>query len=175
MADPAVFEADNLVLAVLIVFLVDHEGTLEVIRRWVRDEAGGSVGTALDGAADGGEDGIGAEEVDTAVDQVGDVALGLLDVVQNTARVRIGDNAAEVGGSILADPCAQNNSLGILLLGELKHLVEREAAADVGVQYKDALGAALEDRIAEVVEATCGAESLVFAEVFDRQVREFGR
>jgi len=37
------------------------------------------------------------------------------------------------------------------------------------------LGAALEDGIAEVVEAAGGAQGLVFTEILDREVGEFGR
>ena len=54
-------EADNLVLAVLVVVVVDHEGALEVIGRRVRNQTRRAVGTALDGGANRREDSLGAE------------------------------------------------------------------------------------------------------------------
>jgi len=100
------------------------------------------------------------------------MTLGLLHVMEDAARVRVADDATEVGGSIIANTGAQNDSLGILVVEELGHLVQREGAADVGVEDEDALGAALEDGIAEVVEAASGAEGLVLSKVLDGQVGE---
>jgi len=167
-------EADDLVLAVLVVVVVDHEGALEVIGRRVRNQTRRAIGTALDGGANRREDSLGAEQINAAVDQIGDVAFGLLDVVKHTAGVGVGDDAAKVGGGILANPCSQNNSLGILILRQFEHLVEWEAAADIRVQHEQSLRAPLEDRIAEVVEAAGGAQGLVFAEVFDRKIGKLG-
>jgi hypothetical protein len=42
-------------------------------------------------------------------------------------------------------------------------LLERERAADIGVQDEEAVGAALQDGITEVVKATGSAEGLVLA------------
>ena len=101
--------------------------------------------------------------------------LGLLDVVQDTAGVGIADDAAEVAGSIVADAGTQDDGLGILLVEEPQHLVEGEGAADVRVEDENALGAALEDSIAEVVQAAGGAQRLVLAQVLDAQAGELGR
>lgn len=98
--------------------------------------------------------------------------LGLLDVVQNTLGVGIRDDATEVGGSLVANPGAQDNGLGVLLLGKLEHLVQREGAADVGIDDEEALRVALEDGIAEVVQAAGGAQGLVFPQVLELDVGE---
>lgn len=92
--------------------------------------------------------------------------------MQDALGVRVGHDATEVGGSLVADARAQDDGLGVLLLIELEHLGEREGAADVGVQHKQAVGAALEDGIAEVVEAAGCAEGLILAEVFDGDAGE---
>lgn len=81
--------------------------------------------------------------------------------------MRVTDNAAKVGGSLFAHTGSQDDSFGVLLPEHLQHLVEWEAAADIGVQDKDVLGAALENGITEVVQAAGGAKGLVFAEVLD--------
>ena len=79
----------------------------------------------------------------------------------------IGDNATEVLRSLLADTCAENDSLSILIGEQLEHVIQRERAADIGIEHEEAVRAALEDSIAEVVETTSCAESLVLAEVLD--------
>lgn len=163
------FQAQNLLALFLIV--IGHETRLEVLGRRVGYQTG-AVGSALDGGSDRREDGINAEQVDTTVDQVGNVTLGLLDIVEDSSRVGITDDAAEVGGSVLTDSSAQNDGLGVSVVEELGHLVEGERAADVRVQDEDALGAALEDSIAEVVQTASGAQGLVLAEVLDGQVGE---
>ena len=171
VAEDVLLEADDLILAILVVVVVlVDEGALQVVRGRVRDETRGAVSATLDGGTDRGEDGLGAEKVDAAVDQVGDVALGLLDIVKHAASVRVRDDAAKVARGILADPGAQDDSFGILLVEQPQHLVEREAAADVRVQDKDMLGSTLEDGIPEVVQAAGGAKGLVLAEVLDREV-----
>ena len=169
VAEDVLFEADDLVPLALVVLVVIGEdvAVFEVIGGRVRDEAGRAVHAALDGGLDGGEDGVGGEEVYAAVDEVADARLGLLDVVQDSLSVGIGHDAAEVGGSIVADAGAENNSLGVFLHSQLQHLGEGEGAANVGVEDEEALGAALEDGIAEVVETASGAEGLVLAQVLD--------
>jgi hypothetical protein len=156
-----------LLLLVLIVVVLGDVAVLEVIGRGVRNETSGAVEAALDGGSNGGEDGLGGEEVDTAVDEVADTRLGLLDVVKNTASVRVGDDATKVCGSLVAHTGSENDGLGILVVEELEHLFERERAADIGVENKEALGAALEDGITEVVETTSSSKSLVLAQVLD--------
>ncbi|KAI6757428.1 hypothetical protein HG531_003253 [Fusarium graminearum] len=167
-------QANNLalLLLVLIVVVVGDVAVLEVIGRGVRDKTRGAVEAALDGGSDGGEDCLGGEEVDTTVDEVADARLGLLDVVKNTACVRVGDDATKVCGSLVAHTGSENNGLGILVVEELEHLIERERAADIGVEDKEALGAALEDSITEVVETTSGSKSLVLAQVLDGDAGE---
>lgn len=98
--------------------------------------------------------------------------LGLLDVVEHALGVGVGDDAAEVGGGVLAHARAKDDGFSVALLKQLEHVVEGEGAADVGVKDEEALGLALEDCIAEVVEATCRAEGFVLAQVFDGQLRE---
>jgi hypothetical protein len=87
--------------------------------------------------------------------------------VKNAAGVGVGDDAAKVCGSLVAHAGTEDNSLGVLVVEELEHLIERERAADVGVEDKQPLGTALEDGISEVVQTTSGTKSLVLAEVLD--------
>lgn len=106
VTEDVLLEADDLALAlVVVVILVEDEGALEVLVAGVAGEAR-AVGAALDGALDGGEDDVCAEKVDTAVDEVGDVALGLLDVVQDALGVVVANNAAKVRGGLAANACA---------------------------------------------------------------------
>lgn len=170
VGEDVLLEAED--FALLAVFVVSGDkGGLEVIGGRVGEEAGTS-GAALNGAANGGEDALGGEQVDAAVDEVGDVGLGLLDVVQNTLGVGIGYDAAKVGGSLVRYPSTQNHGLCILFLEQAQHLTQRERAADIGVQHKQALGLALEDRITEVVQSTCGAQRCVLPQVLDADLRE---
>lgn len=71
VAEDVLLEADDLALAlvVIVVVLVEDKRALEVLVAGVAGEAG-AVCAALDGALDGGEDDVGAEEVDAAVDEV---------------------------------------------------------------------------------------------------------
>ena len=154
-------ERNDLVLAVLIIVIlvcvVERKvATVEGFRRRVGQETR-AVAATLDGGLDAGEDALGAKEVDTAVDQVADVALGLLDVVQNALGVGIADNATKVCGSFVRHAGSQNDGLGILLFKQTQHLAQREGAADIGVEDEEAIGAALEDGITEVVETTSRA------------------
>ena len=87
--------------------------------------------------------------------------------MQNTASVGVRNNASKVGSSIVAHASAQDNGLGVAIVKELEHIGQREGAADVGIENEEALGSALEDSVAEVVEATCGTEGLILAEVLD--------
>lgn len=170
VTENVLLQTDNLVLLAFLVVLVttlEYVAVLKVVGGGVGDQARRAVGTALDGRLDGGEDGFGGEEVDTAVDEVADVGFGFLDVMQDTAGVGVGDDATEVGGGIVADTGAQDDGLGILLVEELQHIVEGERAADIGVEDEQALGAALENDVAEVVETASGAEGLVLAQVLD--------
>ena len=172
VAEDVLLEADNLVLALLLVIVISgarggHIVRLEVVRGRVREKSGGPVEAALDGGANGGEDGLGGEEVDAAVDEVADVGLGLLDVVEDAAGVGIGDDAAKVGGGVVAHASAEDDGLGVALNGKLEHLGEGEGAADVGVEDEEAVGPALEDGVAEVVQAAGGAEGLILSQVAD--------
>ena len=140
---------------VLLAVLELHRGDVgvEVLRGWVRDHAG-AVGAAFDGGFDGGEDGFGGEEVDAAIDEIGDVRFGLLDVVQDALGVGVGDDAAEVCGGVVTDAGAQDDGFGVFFFEELEHVAEREGAADVGVENKEAVRATLEDDVAEVVKTS---------------------
>lgn len=169
VGEDVLLEADDEVRGVLFVVLALVEGGLEVLGGGVREQAG-ALGATLDGGADGGEDAFCGEEVDTAVDQVGDVALGLLDVVQHALGVGVRDDASEVGGRLVGDSCAEHDGLGILVVEQTQHLLQREGRADVGVEDKQLLGSALEDDIAEVVETTGGTQRLVLAQVLDAQL-----
>lgn len=174
VAKDVLLEADDLALAlVVVVVVVEDEGALEVVGGGVGGEAG-AVAAALHGALDGGEYDVGAEEVDAAIDEVADVALGLLDVVQDALGVGVGHDAAEIGGGVVLHAGTENDSLGVLLGAQLEHLVEGKGAADVGIQHEEALGLALQDGIAEVVEAAGGAKGLVLAKVFDGELGEGG-
>lgn len=91
--------------------------------------------------------------------------------MQHALAVRVADNTAEITRGVVRDSCAQNHGLGVLLFEQAQHLVEGEGAADVGVEDEEAVGAALEDGIAEVVEAAGGAEGLILAQVADGDLR----
>jgi hypothetical protein len=93
------------------------------------------------------------------------VRLGLLDVVQDALAMGVADDAAKVGCSVVGHAGSQNHSLAIFLLEQTQHLLQRERTADIGIEDEEAVGAAFEDRIAEVVETTSGSECLVFAQV----------
>jgi hypothetical protein len=85
------------------------------------------------------------------------MGLGLLDVVEDTAGVGIGDDATKVRGSLLADTGAEDDGLRIAVLEELEHVVQGEGTANVGVEDEETLRPALKNSITEVVEATSGA------------------
>ena len=103
------------------------------------------------------------------------MGLGLLDVVQDTLAVGVADDAAEVGRSIVGDAGSENHSFAVLLFEQAQHLFQREGTADIGIQDEEAIGVALEDSVAEVVEATGGSESLVLAQVLQGNVRVCAR
>lgn len=87
VGEDVLFETEDFALLGFFFFGVcGDEGGFEVIGGGVGDQAGAGS-AAFDGAADGWEDALGGEEVDAAVDEVGDVRLGLLDVVQHPLRV----------------------------------------------------------------------------------------
>lgn len=70
------FQADDLLLVLIVIIVgnsTGHREVVQVIGGGVGDEAGRAIGAALDGRSNRREDGIGGEEVDTAVDQVADV------------------------------------------------------------------------------------------------------
>jgi hypothetical protein len=50
-------------------------------------------------------------------------------------------------------------------------LLEGERAADIGVEDEETVRAALQDGVAEMVEATSRSKSLVLAQVFDGDLR----
>lgn len=101
IGEDVLLEAEHFVF--LAVFeLLAEEGGVEVFGGGVGDHAG-AVGAAFDGGFDGGEDCFGGEEVDAAIDQVGDVRFGFLDVVQNALAVGVGDDAAKVGGGVVGN------------------------------------------------------------------------
>lgn len=161
-------EADGLLLVLVTVIVGNstrHGEVIQVVGGGVGDEAGRAIGATLNGRSDGREDGIGGEEVDAAVDQVADVRLGLFNVVEHSAGVGVGHDATKVGGGFVADAGAEDDGLCVSLNKELEHLLQRERAADVGVEDKEALGAALEDGISEVVQTAGGAQGLVLAQI----------
>jgi hypothetical protein len=49
-------------------------------------------------------------------------------------------------------------------------LLQGEGAADIGVEDEETVRAALQDGVAEVVETASRSESLVLAQVFDRDL-----
>jgi hypothetical protein len=99
------------------------------------------------------------------------VRLGLLDVVQDALAMGVADDAAEVGGSVVGHAGSEDHGLAILLLEQTQHLLQRERAADIGIEDEEAVGASLENSIAEVVKTTSSSESLVFAQVFHGDLR----
>lgn len=99
------------------------------------------------------------------------MAFRLLHIMQHSLAMRITDNAPKVGRRLVANSCAQNHSLCILLLCQSQHLFQREGATDVRVEHEESIGTTLEDGIAEVIETSSGAEGLVFAKVADGDLR----
>lgn len=70
VAEDLLLEADDLALALVVILILVHDvRILEVLGGSVRSEAG-PVCATLDGTLDRGEDNVGAEQVDTAVDEV---------------------------------------------------------------------------------------------------------
>lgn len=100
--------------------------------------------------------------------------LGLFDVVQHALGVGVRHDASEVGGRLVRHSCAQHDGLSILVVEQAHHLLQRERRADVGIEHKQLFGPALEDHIAEVVETTRCAQSLVLAQVLYAQLRPGG-
>ncbi|KAB8346057.1 hypothetical protein FH972_023109 [Carpinus fangiana] len=164
--EDVLLEADDVSFSIIIVIVRDGQGG-EIVVGGVGDEARALCAT-IDCGSDGGEECVGREEVDAAVDKVRDVGLGLLDVMQNALGLGISNNAAEVVGSVLGDTSAQDESAGLALLVDSQHLAQGERAADISVEDEEAGGIALEDLIAEVVQTASGAQGLVFSQVADR-------
>ena len=116
LAEDVLLEADDLLAVfVVVVGVGGDEAGLEVVGGGVGDEAG-TLSATLNGGLDAGEDSLGAKEVDATVDEVGDVALGFLDVVQDAAGMGVGDDAAEVGGGVLGDAGSEDDGLGVLVV-----------------------------------------------------------
>lgn len=125
VAQDVLFETDDFVLLALVIIVVvgEDEAVFEVVGGGVGNEAGGSIEATLNGGANRGKNGLGGEEVDTAVDEVADARLGLLDVVQDSAGVGVGNDAAKVGRGLVTDASTKNHSLGVLLDEQAEHLV----------------------------------------------------
>ena len=170
--EDVLLQAKDLIL--LTIVIVGHEGILKILGRWVGDHAW-TFGPTLDGGSDGGEDSLGGEEVDTAVDEIGDLAFRLLDVVKDSLGVGVRDNASEVCSGVRTDSGAKNDSLSVLLFEELEHLLKGKGAADIGVEDEEPLGSALEDGVSEVVEASSSAKSLVLSQIGDFELRKLPR
>ena len=100
--------------------------------------------------------------------------FGLLDVMEDSATVRIRDDATEVGGSIFADTSTENDGLGISFLEKSEHVEQWERAANISVQDEEALWATLEDSITEVVETSSSTKRLVLTQVLDCDLWELG-
>lgn len=167
------FQTKDFVLLSIII-QVGHKRGLQVLGRGVRNHTW-SLGLAFDGASNGGEDAFGGEEVNTAIDQVGNMALGLLHVMKNPFRVGVRNNATEVGGGIIGDAGTQDDGLGILLLEQLEHRLEGKRTADIRVEHKEPIRFALQDGISEVIEAPRRAQSLVLSQILDLDLRELSR
>ena len=67
----------------------------------------------IDGSSNGREDTFGCEKINTAVDQVRDVRFWLLNIMKNSAGVRIGNDATKIAGSIFTDTGTKNDSFSI--------------------------------------------------------------
>ncbi len=93
--------------------------------------------------------------------------------MENLLGLWVGHDAAEVGGSVVADSCAKNNSFGALFVEDLEHLTKWEGAADIGVENEESIGVAFEDSITEVVETASCPQSLVFSEVLYADLGKF--
>lgn len=72
IGENVLLEAEDFALLGLLVVSSGDKRGLQIIRGRVGEKAW-TGGSALDGAADGGEDALGSEQVNSAIDQVGDV------------------------------------------------------------------------------------------------------
>lgn len=91
--------------------------------------------------------------------------------MQDSLALRITHDTSEVCGGIVRHSRAQNDRLGILLIEELQHLLQREGAADIGVQNEESVGSTFEDGISEVVETSSRPQCLVLTKVAYSDVR----
>lgn len=87
----------------------------------------------------------------------------LLHIVKYSFGMSIRDKATEVGGSIVADSGSKNDSLGILIIKELEHIIQGEGTADVGIEHEEAFRLAFQNSISEVVQTSSGAQCLIFS------------
>ena len=92
--------------------------------------------------------------------------------MDDPACLRIGDDATKIARSCVTDTSTKDNSVCLLLLKYLHHLVDWEGAANVGIEHKETVGFTLENCIPEVVESACGTQCLIFAQVFDVELWE---
>ena len=149
IGEDVLLEPEDFVL--LAVFVgIGPPGVFEVFGGRVGDHSR-TLGSAFDGCADRGKDGFGGEEVDTAIDEVGDLGFGLLDVMQDAVGVGVGDNAAEVGGSLIGHAGTKNDGFSVFLFEEVEHGFKGKGAADIRIEYEEPLRLAFEDSISEVV------------------------
>jgi hypothetical protein len=107
------------------------------------------------------------KEVDTARDDFGKNGLGLLDKVENLRGLRVDHDTSVLVHDVRLDFETKDGGHGVLIDVEFEHLGEGEGGSNVSVQDKEFVGVATEDFVTEVVQATTGSESLVFAKVAD--------
>lgn len=113
------------------------------------------------------------KEVDAAVDNVGDPAFGLFDVVDHLVGLWVSDDAAVLCSGLLLDVDTHDGAGPAVGGVQLEHLGKGKGAADVNVADKDVLrDGRAEDRVPEVVESSGCAEGLVLAQVADGDVGE---
>jgi len=160
---------DLILLPIIIVVVIPGRWEVLVVQRFrgrVADQPW-SIRATLNRALDARKDGLSREEIDTTINQVRNMRLRLLHIMQHPLAVRIRHNAPEIRRRLIRHPRPQYHRLGIFFLKHPEHLLQRKGAADIGIEHEEAVGAAFEDGVAEVVEAAGGTEGLVLAEVFD--------
>lgn len=105
------------------------------------------------------------KEINTTGDQVGDERFGLLNIVQDLIRIRFCDQTSKVVGGFSWYFGAQNGAQSTMSRMCLPHLDQRECTGYISMKDEDLIRAATQDLVTKVIETSCCAERLIFAEV----------
>lgn len=126
-------------------------------------EDGGDRGvtTTLEGLGNLGKDGD-IKEVDTTGDEVGDEALGLLDIVKDLVGSGVLDQTAKVVCGFPGHLGGEDGAPALVIPVEASHGGEGEGAGYVGMKDKESIWGGSEDLIAKVVNTTGSTKGCEF-------------